>query len=68
MERKKVELEHRISRNLKHYHSKIARIDHIANGARAQIEEKRKHEESTVKQKARKLRSTGKTPVDCFCF
>ncbi|KAK6123111.1 hypothetical protein DH2020_043147 [Rehmannia glutinosa] len=68
MERKKDELEQRKSRNLKHYYSKIARIDHIAGGARAQVDEKRKHEESIVKQKARKMRSTGKTPVTCFCF
>ncbi|KAG8379286.1 hypothetical protein BUALT_Bualt07G0072700 [Buddleja alternifolia] len=69
MERKKNELEIRKSRNLKHYESKLWRIDHIANGARAQVEEKRKQEESIVKQKARKMRSTGKAPVDyCFCF
>ncbi|KAK6123116.1 hypothetical protein DH2020_043112 [Rehmannia glutinosa] len=68
MERKKDELEQRKSRNLKHYYSKIARIDHIAGGARAQVDEKRKHEESIVKLKARKMRSTGKTPVNCFCF
>ncbi|GFP90648.1 hypothetical protein PHJA_001208900 [Phtheirospermum japonicum] len=68
MERKKSELEQRKSRNLKHYYSKIGRIDHIAAGARTQLEEKRKHEESIVREKTRKMRSTGKTPVNCFCF
>ncbi|CAA0840654.1 Remorin family protein [Striga hermonthica] len=68
MERKKEELEQRKSTNLKHYYNKIARIDHIARGAKAQLEEKRKHEEFIVKEKARKIRSTGKTPFNCFCF
>ncbi|KAH6799117.1 hypothetical protein C2S51_035601 [Perilla frutescens var. frutescens] len=68
MERKKGDLELRKSRNLKHYYSKVGRIDHIAKGARAQAEEKQKHEESIVKDKAREIRSTGKAPVTCFCF
>ncbi|XP_057805052.1 remorin [Salvia miltiorrhiza] len=68
IERKKGDLELRKSKNLKHYYNKIARIDHIAQGTRARVEEKRKHEESIVKDKARKMRSTGKAPVSCFCF
>ncbi|PIN11724.1 hypothetical protein CDL12_15673 [Handroanthus impetiginosus] len=68
MERKKSELEQRKSRNLKHYQNKIARINRIAGGARAQVEEKCKNDESIVKEKARKMRSTGKAPVVCFCF
>ncbi|KAL0355273.1 UNVERIFIED_CONTAM: hypothetical protein Sradi_3974200 [Sesamum radiatum] len=68
MERKKGELELRKSRNLRHYYSKIARIDDIAGGARAQVDEKRRQEESVVKEKARRMRATGRVPVDCFCF
>ncbi|XP_020548029.1 remorin-like [Sesamum indicum] len=68
MERKKGELELRKSRNLQHYYSKIARIDDIAGGARAQVDEKRRQEESVVKQKASRMRLTGRVPVDCFCF
>ncbi|KAL3528440.1 hypothetical protein ACH5RR_007762 [Cinchona calisaya] len=67
-EKKKNELELRRERNLQHYRSKLARIDHIAGEARAQIEEKRKFDESAVKEKARKMRSTGNAPVRCFCF
>ncbi|KAL2243011.1 UNVERIFIED_CONTAM: hypothetical protein Sindi_0419100, partial [Sesamum indicum] len=62
------ELELRKSRNLQHYYSKIARIDDIAGGARAQVDEKRRQEESVVKQKASRMRLTGRVPVDCFCF
>ncbi|KAK4436979.1 hypothetical protein Salat_0031800 [Sesamum alatum] len=68
MERKKGELELRKSRNLQHYYSKIGRIDHMAAGAKAQLDEKRRQEESVVKEKARRMRSTGIAPVDCFCF
>ncbi|KAL1541681.1 hypothetical protein AAHA92_25872 [Salvia divinorum] len=68
IERKKGDLELKKSRNMKHYYNKIARIDHIAQGTRVQVEEKRKHEESIVKDKARKMRATGKAPVSCFCF
>ncbi|KAL3824758.1 hypothetical protein ACJIZ3_020787 [Penstemon smallii] len=69
MERRKNELELRKSRNLKHYESKISRIDRIGYGARTQVEEKRKQEEYIVKEKARKMRLTGKAPqVYCFCF
>ncbi|XP_027125399.1 uncharacterized protein [Coffea arabica] len=68
LEKKKSELELRRERNLQHYRSKLARIDHNAGGARKQIEEKRKYEESVVKEKARKIRSTGNAPLRCFCF
>ncbi|KAK9278732.1 hypothetical protein L1049_028308 [Liquidambar formosana] len=68
MERKKSELEHRRVRNLQHYQMKIAGIDQTAGGARAQVEEKRRIEESKVKDKAKKIRSTGKVHNACLCF
>ncbi|KAG6401792.1 hypothetical protein SASPL_138657 [Salvia splendens] len=68
IEKKKGDLELKKSRNMKHYYNKIARIDHVAQGTRARVEEKRKHEESIVKDKAREMRATGKAPVSCFCF
>ncbi|XP_059643950.1 uncharacterized protein LOC132285761 isoform X2 [Cornus florida] len=67
MERKQSEIEERRARNLQHYQKKLTGIDHIAAGARAQAEEKRKNEESVVKGRAKKIRSTGKVPVSCFC-
>nr|CAN78816.1 hypothetical protein VITISV_041733 [Vitis vinifera] len=68
MERKKSELEQRKALNLQHYQIKIERIDQIAGGARAQLQEKRRNEESEVKHKAEMIRKTGKVPVRCFCF
>ncbi|CAI9111972.1 OLC1v1012328C1 [Oldenlandia corymbosa var. corymbosa] len=68
MENKKKDLELRKERNLQHYKTKVAKIDHTAGGARTQMEEKRKYEEKAVKEKARKIRSRGKVPVTCFCF
>lgn len=62
------ELELRKSRNSKHYQNKLARIDHISTGAKAQLEEKRKYEDSIVKEKARKMKSTGKAPISWCCF
>ncbi|XP_050151560.1 remorin 1.4-like isoform X1 [Malus sylvestris] len=68
MERRKNEIEQRRARNMQHYQIKQARIDQIAGGARAQAEEKRRNEESKVKEKAKRIRSTGKAPATCFCF
>ncbi|KAI6683182.1 hypothetical protein NL676_029095 [Syzygium grande] len=66
-ERKRNELEQRRSRNQQHYQYKVARYDQVAREARAQAEEKRRTEESQVKEKAKKIRS-GEAPVICFCF
>ena len=62
------ELEQRIQRTQQLYRVKIARIDHIAGGARAQLDEKRRNEELKIKEKAKKIRASGKVPVTCFCF
>ncbi|GAA0144441.1 hypothetical protein LIER_04886 [Lithospermum erythrorhizon] len=69
MERKKMQgmVDTRRANMNQHYQDKLARIEHIANGARKQAEEKRKHEESVVKEKAKRIRLTGQTPVTCFC-
>ncbi|CAK9166286.1 unnamed protein product [Ilex paraguariensis] len=67
MERKKSELEQRGAKNSKHYQNKLARIVRIAEEARAQVEERRKQEESEVKERAKSIRSTGKFPHSCFC-
>ncbi|XP_022738000.1 remorin 4.1-like [Durio zibethinus] len=68
MDRRKKELEQRIKRTELLYQSKIARIDHIAGGARGQADEKRRNEELKIKEKARKIRASGEVPVTCFCF
>ncbi|GMJ05786.1 hypothetical protein like AT5G61280 [Hibiscus trionum] len=68
MDRKKKELEQKIKITQKLYQAKIAIIDHIAGGARAEADEKRRKDELKIKQKARKIRGSGKVPVSCFCF
>ncbi|KAJ6293719.1 hypothetical protein OIU76_021892 [Salix suchowensis] len=66
-ERKKNELELRRARNMQHYDNKIARIDLISGGARGQLEERRRNEELEVKEKAKHMRSKGRSPPKCFC-
>ncbi|XP_011013144.1 PREDICTED: remorin [Populus euphratica] len=66
-EKKKSELELRRARNMQHYQNKIARIDMISGGARRQLEEKRRNEEFEVKEKAKHMRSRGRSPSRCFC-
>ncbi|XP_051147986.1 remorin 1.4 [Andrographis paniculata] len=69
IKRKKEEIEVRTSINLKHYYGKIAKIGNVADGARERAEEKRRREEASVREKARRMRSTGKAPLKyCFCF
>ncbi|KAI3452889.1 hypothetical protein Pfo_009552 [Paulownia fortunei] len=50
------------------HHNEIKRIEEIAAGARAQAEENRRNEEFKVKEKANKIRLTGKLPATCLCF
>lgn len=49
------------------YHSDMKRIEDIAKGASANADKNRANEEYKVKDKANKIRSTGKLPVICIC-
>ncbi|KAF9591498.1 hypothetical protein IFM89_004552 [Coptis chinensis] len=62
------EIERRRARAVQRFRNDITRIDQIAGGARAVAEERRRDEEMKTKEKANKIRSTGKFPVSCFCF
>ncbi|XP_022137546.1 uncharacterized protein At3g61260 [Momordica charantia] len=68
MEKKKAELERKKVLFLQYYQDNIVRIDQIAGGARAQLEEKRKNEEDKARETANRIRLTGRLPVTCFCF
>ncbi|GKV35568.1 hypothetical protein SLEP1_g43818 [Rubroshorea leprosula] len=69
MDRRKSELEQRRTRNQQHYEAKISRIHHVAGGARAQLEAKRRNEELEIKEKAGRMRVSGNVPAKCcFCF
>lgn len=50
------------------HREELKRIEEIAGGARAQAEKNRRKEEFKVKEKANKIRSTGKLPATCLCF
>ncbi|XP_039689929.1 remorin isoform X3 [Medicago truncatula] len=52
----------------KKYQDKIKYIDEIAEGARAQSDERRKNETLKAKDKANIIRTTGKLPGACSCF
>lgn len=43
-------------------------IGQIAVGARAQAEERKRNDELKAKEKANRIRTTGKIPKTCFCF
>ncbi|CAH8389655.1 unnamed protein product [Eruca vesicaria subsp. sativa] len=68
MEKRKSELQKRTEINNQHYKSKLARIQVIADGAKKQLEEKRRSQEAHVQEKVKKMRRTGKVPANYFCF
>ncbi|CAH2044043.1 unnamed protein product [Thlaspi arvense] len=68
MEKRKSEWERRKEINNQHYKSKLARIQLIADGAKKQLEEKRKSKEAQVQEKVKKMRRTGKNSINYFCF
>ncbi|KFK27892.1 hypothetical protein AALP_AA8G443400 [Arabis alpina] len=68
MEKRKIEMERRREINHQHYKLKLARVKLIADRAKKQLEQKRRSKETQVQEKARKLRRTGKVPINYFCF
>ncbi|KAK9276271.1 hypothetical protein L1049_005802 [Liquidambar formosana] len=68
MERTESELEQRRAKASQRYRSDMETINKTAGGAKAQAEENRRNQESKVKAKANKIRSTGKVSAKCFCF
>ncbi|XP_077210485.1 uncharacterized protein LOC143845966 isoform X2 [Tasmannia lanceolata] len=68
LDRKERELEKRRATASQEYRNEIARIDKIAGGAKALTEERKRNEESKTREKAKKIRTTGRIPATCFCF
>ncbi|XP_017234196.1 uncharacterized protein LOC108208204 isoform X2 [Daucus carota subsp. sativus] len=68
MDKIESDLEKKRAKAMQKYRSKMAMINQIAGGARAKADENRRHEEVQVKEKANKIRTTGKYPASCFCF
>lgn len=50
------------------FYNDIERIEKIAGGAKAKAEQNQEKEEHKVKERANKIRSTGKMPATCLCF
>lgn len=62
------EVEKRRSRATQRYRNDMERIDKVAGGARAVAEDKRRDDITKTKEKANKIRSTGRIPRTCCCF
>ncbi|KAL2510086.1 remorin [Forsythia ovata] len=67
LDRTQAELDKRRIRAMQSYRSDITRIEDIAKGASIQADKNRVNEENKVKNKANKIRSTGKLLVTCLC-
>ncbi|XP_075485411.1 uncharacterized protein LOC142525127 isoform X2 [Primulina tabacum] len=68
LERREAEMDKRRMKTVKSYRTDITRIQEVAEAARAQAEKNRRNEEINVKEKANKIRLTGKIPATCLCF
>ncbi|XP_073021054.1 uncharacterized protein [Primulina eburnea] len=68
LERREAEMDKRRMKTVQSYRSDITRIQEVAEAARAQAEKNRRNEEINVKEKANKIRLTGKIPATCLCF
>ncbi|GFP88734.1 hypothetical protein PHJA_001017100 [Phtheirospermum japonicum] len=67
-ERTEAEIDKRRAKAMQSHRIEMTRIEGIARGARAQAEKNRRKEEFKVKEKANKIRLTGKIPATCLCF
>ncbi|CAM8917810.1 unnamed protein product [Rhodiola kirilowii] len=67
LQKKKIELECKKERNQRHYELKIAQIDVIGRGARSNMEEKMRSDETKVKERAKKMRSNRRAAY-FLCF
>ncbi|XP_042517429.1 remorin 1.4-like [Macadamia integrifolia] len=64
---KESKLEQRRARALQQFRIEMTRIDQVVGGARTQVEERKRMDELKAKEKADKIRATGKVPATCFC-
>ncbi|EYU22383.1 hypothetical protein MIMGU_mgv1a025160mg [Erythranthe guttata] len=68
LENTKNKLKKRRAKAVQSHREKTKRIEEVAGGARAQAEENRRNEELKAKEKANKIKLTGKIPPTCLCF
>lgn len=67
-EQKEIELDRKRAKALEEYNLEMTRINKIAGGARSMAEERKQNDETKIREKAHKIRSTGKLPTTCACF
>ncbi|KAL5217666.1 hypothetical protein ABZP36_018350 [Zizania latifolia] len=67
-ELKESELDRKRAKALEEYNQEVTRISKIAGGARSMAEERRYNDEKKAKEKASRMRSSGKAPRTCSCF
>lgn len=53
---------------MEEYNDEMSRINKVAAASRLTAEEKRRSAETKVREKADRIRSTGKLPSTCGCF
>ncbi|GJN13154.1 hypothetical protein PR202_ga31492 [Eleusine coracana subsp. coracana] len=62
------ESERKRAKALEEYNDEMSRINKVAAASRLTVEEKKRNAETKVREKADKIRSTGKLPSTCGCF
>ncbi|XP_059309715.1 uncharacterized protein LOC132060820 [Lycium ferocissimum] len=67
LEQIEAKLDMRRAKTRQSFYSDIGRIENIAGGAKSQAEKNQANEELKAKEKANKIRSTGKIPATCLC-
>ncbi|RLN39976.1 uncharacterized protein C2845_PM01G07160 [Panicum miliaceum] len=65
---KKTESDKKRAKTLEEYNQEMTRINKVAGGARSMAEERKYNDEKKIREKAYKIRSTGKLPRTCACF
>ena len=64
---KQSELEKKRARALTKFRNEMEHIKQVAEGAKAQAEERQRNDELKAKEKANIIRRTGELPRTCFC-
>lgn len=67
-ELKETELDRKRAKVLEEYNQEMSRVNKISGGARSMAEERKHNDEKKIREKANKMRSTGKLPRTCACF
>uniref|UniRef100_A0A0A9FMQ5 Remorin C-terminal domain-containing protein n=1 Tax=Arundo donax TaxID=35708 RepID=A0A0A9FMQ5_ARUDO len=67
-EQKETELDRKREKVLGEYNQEMSRINKISGGAKSMAEERKYNNEKKIREKADKIRSTGKLPRSCACF